>query len=180
MSWFWDTYAQQATDASPSRPDTDRQPARPRRRGLGASLAEQVGRRVTLLWRCGPAVATATGWIVKVDRNVVEIRGAVRMLSEAAGRMSRRPGSVAELNTVVPLRSVCGWIEDVPRGVRALIPLQFGPGRRSAAASQAAAVGAVAAGSATASAPGPRTGSGVLGDGCGASIEPARKRARAP
>ncbi len=127
LSWY---RAPAQPDADPSEVPLPALPPAPPA-GLAASLRSCVGRRVTLLWRCGPAVASTTGWIVKAEGGVVEVRGAMRTLAEAVGRVFRRGTSVIELNTVIPARSVCALIEDVPRGVQVAVPLYL-PGLRQA------------------------------------------------
>ncbi len=121
LSWY---QAQAPADADPPlpAPPAFRTPlASPA--GLPGSLGAYVGRRVTLLWRCGPAVASTTGWVVKAEGGVVEVRGAMRTFAEAVGRVFRRGPSVLELNTVIPARSVCALVEDVPRGLQVAVPL---------------------------------------------------------
>ncbi|HVB11068.1 MAG TPA: hypothetical protein VNM16_11980 [Bacillota bacterium] len=91
-----------------------------------STLRACVGRRVALLWHCGHAVAEATGWIVQVSPDVVEVRGAVHTLG--AGGRRGFPHGIFELTTVIPVRSICALIEDVPRGVRVDLPLMLPPG----------------------------------------------------
>jgi hypothetical protein len=122
MSWY--RRSQPPKPPAPSPEPAPRAARRDRRwNGLLGALRANVGRRVTLFWRCGPAVGSTTGWIVKADGDVVEVRGAVRTFSEALGRAIRRSGGVVELNTVIPVRQVCALVEDVPRGVHVGIPL---------------------------------------------------------
>jgi hypothetical protein len=103
--------------------------------GLLRHLRASVGRRVTLLWRCGAGVASTTGWILKADADAVEVRGAVPTYAEPGRpwRPGRPPVRPLELNTVIPTPSVCALVEGVPRGRRAAVALQL-PGPAGAVA----------------------------------------------
>lgn len=89
-------------------------------------LKENIGRRVTIFWNANGQNACTTGVVVEVGCDFVEVRGLVPIFEEerpeSCDQLCEKRG-VAELETVIRLESVTAFVERVPHGHKATVPI---------------------------------------------------------
>lgn len=91
---------------------------------LRQELRHSLQRRITVFWRCGEASACSTGILMQVGIDFIEMVGIVPTFADDDVSL---PIAYADsqgllLNTIIPLKNLCGFVEDVPSGRKAVAP----------------------------------------------------------
>lgn len=91
---------------------------------LRQELRHSLQRRVTVFWRCGETPACSTGILMQVGIDFIEMVGIVPTFSddEVSLPVAYADSQGLLLNTIIPLKNLCGFIEDVPSGRKAVAP----------------------------------------------------------
>lgn len=91
---------------------------------LHQELRKLEQHRVSVYWRCGEAAACSSGILIEVGYDFIELLGIVPTLLDDENGL---PVACTDpqgllLQTIIPMKSVFGLIEDIPIGRKATLP----------------------------------------------------------
>ena len=89
---------------------------------LRHELRENLERRITVYWRCGGSHACSTGILVEVGYDFIELVGLVPTFAQTEAPLECSDPQELLLETIIPLKSVCGFVESVPSDRKAGFP----------------------------------------------------------
>jgi hypothetical protein len=91
---------------------------------LREELRHNLQRRISVMWRCGGTAACTTGILIQVGYDYIEMVG---IMPTCVDDENSLPVNWADpqgllLETVIPIRNVCAFVEDVPPGRKLSLP----------------------------------------------------------
>ena len=91
---------------------------------LREELRQSLQRRITVMWRCNGTAACTTGILIQVGYDFIEMVGIVPTFADDENSL---PVNCTDpqgllLETIIPTKNICGFVEHVPPGRKATIP----------------------------------------------------------
>lgn len=91
---------------------------------LRQELRHSLKTRVTVIWDCGSTTASSTGILIQVGWDFIELAGAVPTFEddEQCFEPPCNDPAALILETVIPIKAICAFVEDLPDRRKASLP----------------------------------------------------------
>ncbi len=92
---------------------------------LREELRHSLQRRITVMWRCNGTAACTTGILIEVGYDFIEMVGIVPTFADDENSLPVNwtdPQGLL-LETIIPIKNICAFVEDVPPGRKVALPV---------------------------------------------------------